>query len=161
MKGVTEEIMYFVIMVLAATALFFFFSYQRGVKGIEVKKSVEERSLSEEITMATFALFNNKLPFVEKTYLQCWIDSVLQGSFSKKELDRSFYGTGIGEVNVTEIIPPLLDKYARGRWELRIITPDGTSTYGGVKGEVIYSYESPIPVPEGRIGKIILLLGEA
>lgn len=160
MKGVVEEMVYFVIIILAVFMLFVFFTYQRGTRGVEVKKSVEERLLSEESTSAVFTLFNNKLPLVEKTYLECGIDSILQGNFSKKEMNKVFYGIGIGKVNVTEIIPPLLDNYAKGRWELRIITPDGTYTYGKLeKNEVVYSYESLIPIPEERVGKAILLLG--
>lgn len=140
--------------------LFIFFTQQRGTRGIEVRKNVEERVLNEEGSATIFTLFNNKLPFVEKTYLQCGIDSILQGSFSKVEMNKVFYGMGIGKLNVTEIIPPMLDNYLEGRWELKIITPDDEYEYGGIQGgKVVYTYESLIPVPEERTGKAILLIG--
>ena len=160
MKGTIEDMIYSVVIVLVVFMLFVFFTYQRGTRGIEVKKSVEERVLNEESSSAVFTLFNNKLPFVEKTYLECAIDSILQGNFSKIEMNKVFYGLGTGKVNVTEIIPPMLDKYTKGRWELRVITSDGEYTYGGIeRKEVIYTYESLIPVPEERVGKVILSIG--
>ena len=115
MKGTIEEMIYAVVIVLVIFMLFVFFTYQRGTRGIEVRKSVEERVLNEEGSAVVFTLFNNKLPFAEKTYLECGIDSILQGSFSNKERNKAFYGMGIGKVNVTEIIPPMLDKYAKGK----------------------------------------------
>ena len=160
MKGTIEEMIYAVVLVLVVFMLFVFFTQQRGTRGIEVRKSVEERVLNEEGSAAVSTIFNNKLPFAEKTYLECGIDSILEGSFSDKEMNKAFYGMGIGKVNVTEIIPSMLDKYAEGRWELRIITPDGEYTYGGIEeNEVMNTYESLIPVPEERSGKVILLLG--
>ena len=160
MKGTIEDMIYSVVIVLVVFMLFVFFTYQRGTRGIEVRKSVEERVLNEEGSATLFTLFNNKLPFVEKTYLECGVDSILQGSFSNEDMDKAFYGMGIGKVNVTEIIPPMLDKYLKGRWELRVITPDGEYTYGGIeRREVMYTYESLIPVPEEKSGKVILLIG--
>ena len=159
MKGLTEEMFYLAIIVLAVLMLFTFFSYQRGTRGIEVKRSVEERILNEEGSAAIFTLFNNKLPLVEKSYVECAVDSLLEGTFSKKEKDKAFYGIGIGKVNVSEIIPPLFEKYAKGKWELKIITPDGEYSYGRVKkNEVVYTFETLIPVPEERVGKLILFL---
>ncbi len=160
MKGYVEKMMYFIIMVLAVFMLFVFFTYQKGTRGIEVKRSVEERGLDEEGTGTVFTLYNNKLPYVEKTYLQCGIDAILRGISLEEEKYKVFYGIGIGEVNVSEIIPPFLDRYAKGRWELTITTPEESYTYGGIeKNKVIYSYESLIPVPEERIGKVTFLLG--
>ena len=160
MKGMIREMFYFIIIVLAIFMLFVFFTYQRGTKGIEVKKSVEERVLNEEINGLASVLFNNKLPYVEKSYLECMIDAILQGNFSKKDLNKTFYGEGVGKLNVTEIIPPLLDLYAEGRLELRIDTPNGTCTYGKIQsGDIIYSYESLIPVPEERVGRMTILMG--
>lgn len=159
MKGLVEEMVYLIIIILAIFMLFVFFIYQQGTKGVEVEKSVEERILMEEGNSLAFVLFNNKLAYAEKFYLECGIDAILQGSSSNKEMNKVFYGVGIGKVNLTEIIPPLLDNYAKGRWKLEIITPDGTFAYGELKeNKVIYSYEMLIPVPEERVGKIILLL---
>ena len=160
MKGTIEEMIYSVVVVLVVFMLFVFFTQQSGTRGVEVRKTVEERILNEEGSAAVFSLFNNKLLFAEKTYLECGIDSILQGNISDKEINEVFYGMGTGKVNVTEIIPSMLDRYAEGRWELRVITPDGEYTYGGIESnKVMYTYESLIPVPEERSGKVILLLG--
>lgn len=160
MKGMVTEMFYFIVIILVIFMLFIFFTYQRGTKGIEVKKSVEERVLNEEINGLALTLFNNKLPYAEKVYLECAIDAILQGNHSKKELNKTYYGAGIGKVNVTEIIPPLLDLYAKGRLELRIETPNGTYTYGKIQsGKVIYAYQSLIPVPEERVGRMTILMG--
>lgn len=159
MKGMVEQMFYIVIIVLALFMLFIFFTYQRGTRGAEVRKTVEERGLSEELNGVGSSLFNNKLPVAEKSYLASAIDAILEGTHRDKELDKAFYGVGIGTVNATEIINPFLDSYAEGRLELRIETPDGAYVYGKIKpGNVIYSYESLIPVPEERVGKITILL---
>ncbi len=160
MKGFVEQMIYLIVIVLALFMLIVFFTYQRGSRGVETKKSVEERGLDEEGTSLVFTLFNNKLPYVEKVYLQVIIDAILEGEYRKEEKYKVFYGKGIGEVNLTEIIPPLMDNYAKGRWELKITTPDGDYTYGGInKDKVIYIYEALIPVPEERSGKITFFLG--
>jgi len=63
-------------------------------------------------------------------------------------------------LNVSEIIPPLLDNYAKGRWRLDVITPDGYYIYGKPNlGKIIYAYRTIIPVPEERIGELILYIG--
>ncbi|MEM4589619.1 MAG: hypothetical protein QXL73_06465 [Thermoplasmata archaeon] len=161
MKGYVEEMLYFVIIVFTIFMLVVFFIYERGTKGAEVRKAVEERLLREEIAAVIFILFNNKLPFTEKSYIENGIDAILQGTSTKKELDKVFYGAGIGIVNVSEVIQPLLENYLMGRWELTIITPDGKYTYGSInKKKIVYSYEALIPIPEERVGKVIFLVGK-
>lgn len=161
MKGMIQEMFYLVIIFLAIFILFIFFTYERGTKGTEVKKTVEERILNEEIYGLSAALFNNKLPYAEKVYLQAAIDAILEGNYTKKDLNKTFYGDGIGKLNMTEIIPPLLDLYAKGRLEVIIYTPNGTCTYGEIKeGDVVYTFESLIPVPEERIGRLVILMGQ-
>jgi len=136
-----------------------FFSYERGSRGIEVRKSVEERMLGEEVASTVFTLFNNRLLFVEKTYLEGAIDSILQRLPRTREKYKVFYGLGIGTLNLTEIIPPLLDRYIKGRYELTIATPQGSYTYGRVnKKDVVYIYETLIPVPDEKVGKLTLLI---
>ena len=160
MKGFVQEMFYFIIIILSIFLLFVFFTYERGTKGMEVKKSVEERILNEEINGLAATLFNNKLPYAEKTYLEAMIDAVLEGNSTKKDLNKTFYGSGIGKLNLTEIIPPLLDMYAEGRLEVRIYTPNGTITYGKLKGNsIVYTFESMIPVPEERVGRLVIVMG--
>jgi hypothetical protein len=161
MKGYAEEMLYFIAIFFAVFMLFVFLTYQRGTKGAEARKVVEERSLSEEIAGVIFSLFNNKLPIVEKSYLEVGIDSILKGVATGEEKYKVFYGIGIGTVNLTEIISPFLDNYVKRRYELRIITPDGEYIYGKLeKKEVLYVYEALIPVPEERVGKVIFTLGK-
>lgn len=159
MKAVAQEMFYLIIIFISIFLLFIFFTYERGTKGTEVRKSVEERILSEEINGLSSTLFNNKLPYAEKTYIECAIDAILQGNSTKKDLNKTYYGAGIGRVNLTEIIPPLLEMYAQGRLEVRIYTPNGTQTYGKVKdSDVIYTFETLIPVPEERVGRLVVLM---
>lgn len=161
MKGYAEEMLYFVAIIFSVFMLFVFFMYQIGTRGAEVKKTVEERKLSEEIASTISSLFNSKLPFVEKTYIQIAIDSILEGHYRNKERYQVFYGIGTGRLNVTEIIPPFFENYVKRRWELKIETPESNYTYGHIeKKKIIYSYEALIPVPEERIGKIQLFIGE-
>lgn len=160
MKGSIEEMFYFIAVFFAVFILFVFLTYQRGIRGVEVRKKVEERILIEEVSSLVSTLFSNKLPITEKYYLESGIDAILQGKAKGLELYKVFYGDSVGLLNVTEIIPSYLDKYVKGRWELRMITPDGEYTYGEVKREnVVYVYEALIPVPEERTGKIVFLLG--
>lgn len=159
MRGYGEEFFYLAIIVFTILSLFVFLSYQRITRGSEVRKTVEERLLNEEIAAMVFTLFNSKVPILEKSYLEIGIDALLQGTYTNKELDKVFYGLEIGSVNVSKVIPSLIDKYVKGRWSLKIITPDGEYTYGkvGIR-KVTYSYEVLVPIPEQRVGKIIFLL---
>ena len=160
MKGFAQEMFYFIIIILAIFLLFIFFTYERGTTGVEVKKSVEERIVTEEINGLSSTLFNNKLPYAEKVYLQAMIDAVLEGNFTKRDMNKTFYGAGIGKLNLTEIIPPLLEMYAEGRIEIRIYTPNGTITYGELEGnKIVYTFESVIPVPEERLGRLVIAMG--
>jgi hypothetical protein len=161
MKAIAQEMFYLIVIIIVILILFVFFTYERGTKGVEVQKSVEERILGEEINGLSGTLFNDKLPYAEKVYLQTAIDAILEGKFYKRtDLDKAFYGSGIGTVNVTEIIPPLLDLYSKGKLKVVIETPNGTYSYGEIKeGSVVYSYETLIPVPEERIGKMTVLMG--
>jgi hypothetical protein len=160
MKGFVEEAVWAVTLVIAVVVISFFLIFQQGMRGAEVRKTVEERILNEEGISATFSLFNNQLPFVDKTYLETAIDAILQGTFMKEEEYRVYYGKGIGSVDVNEIIPPLLDNYIKGRWKLEVITPDGYYVYGKPDlGKIIYTYRTIIPVPEERVGELILYIG--
>jgi hypothetical protein len=161
MKAVAQEMFYLIVIIIIILILFVFFTYERGTKGVEVQKNVEERILNEEINGFAGTLFNDKLPYAEKVYLETSIDAILEGKFYKRtELNKAFYGSGIGTVNVTEIIPPLLDLYSKGRLKVIIETPNGNYSYGEIKaGDVMYTYESLIPVPEERIGKLTVLMG--
>jgi hypothetical protein len=159
MKGlVAEEMFYFTIIIISIGVLVTFFIYQQGTRGIEVRKSVEERGFLESANSAVLSIFNFKLPFVEKVALETAIDSILQGKFMKRDLDKSFYGVAVGTVNSTEIIKNIFDNYISGRWKLEISTPDGTFTYGyNVKQDnIIYSFMLPIPVPHERVGYLTL-----
>ncbi|MCD6403402.1 MAG: hypothetical protein J7K98_03670 [Candidatus Aenigmarchaeota archaeon] len=168
MKGQTQELIWLVSTIIIVMVMFLFFYYQFGTKGIEVKKAEEERNLDEAATLALLTLYNNRLPFVEKYYIQTAIDAILRGDFLEKategkfsEKDKVFYGEDIGKVNVTEIIPPLFEKYFGNRWKLTIKTPKGTFEYGhSIKEEeILYSYSFTIPVPEEKFGMAILEIG--
>jgi hypothetical protein len=160
MKGFVEETVWAVTLVIAVVIISFFLIFQQGMRGAEVRKTVEERVLNEEGNSALFTLFNNQLPFVEKTYLETAIDSILQGAFMKEPYFKVYYGAGVGELNIYEIIPTLFDNYIKEKWKLEVITPDGYYVYGNPNlGKVIYTYTTVIPVPEERFGEMILSIG--
>jgi hypothetical protein len=155
MKGFVEETIWVIVLVIAVIIISLFIILQQGMRGAEVRKTVEERLMSEQGTTSIFSLFNNQLLFVDKTYLETAIDAVLQGEHMKKEKSQVYYGNAVGSINVTEIIPPLFDNYLKGRWRVEVTTPDGEYTYGKQElGDTVYSYKSMIPVPEERIGEI-------
>jgi hypothetical protein len=160
MKGFVEEAVWAVTLVIAVVIISFFLIFQQGLRGTEVRQTVEERILNEEGNSALFTLFNNQLPLVEKTYLETAIDAILQGEFMQEDKNKVFYGNAIGSVYVNEIIPPLLDNYISGRWKLEVTTPDGYYIYGKPNlGKIIYTYTTSIPVPEERVGELILSIG--
>lgn len=160
MKGFVEETIWIITLVLAMAILSIFFIFQQGTGGVDVRKTVEERVLNEEGISSIFSTFNDKLPYAEKTYLETAVDAVLQGAFNNEDLFQVYYGTGIGKLNVTEIVPPLFDNYLKGRWRLEIVTPDGNYAYGKQDlGNVVYTYRSIVPVPEERTGEVILYIG--
>ena len=135
---------------------------------MEVKKLEESINLDEAATSTLIALYSNRLPIAEKYYLQIAIDSLLQGKFVSSftrsrihELDKAFYGVGVGKVNATEILLPMLNRYFGDRWELEVITPEGSMRYGNklAKNNILFVYFFTIPVPEEKFGKIILRIG--
>ncbi|MCK4429062.1 MAG: hypothetical protein KAU95_01705 [Candidatus Aenigmarchaeota archaeon] len=161
MKGITEGIFGYIVIVLAVISLAIFLISQSGMKGIEVEKRAGLRIFRESGNLAINSLFNYKVDFVEKPYIETIIDAILEAKADGKlddDSDKVFYGIGIGTLNNTEIIPPLFDNYMPGRWKLTVITPDGEFTYGNFSGEPEYVYEQLIPVPEERLGRIILYI---
>ncbi len=161
MKGITESIFGYLVIVLVVLALIFFLVSQGGIRGAEVGKSVSVRVFDETATLAISSLFNEKVDFVEKPYAEVLVDAILTFNESENitEKYKAFYGAGVGELNNTEIISPLFENYMPAKWKLEIITPNGTLTYGNLSKEAKYVYEQIIPVPEERIGRIILYMG--
>lgn len=167
MKAQAQELIWFVLIAMSAFSLAAFFFYQFGTRGIEVRKAVEGVVLDEAATLSLITLYSDKLPFVEKFYAEAATDAVLAGTFAKQHikeysLDKVFYGIAVGKLNVTEVIPPMLDKYFGDRWELIIKIPNSNYVYGHRlrNEEILYSYEFTIPVPEEKFGSIILKLGK-
>lgn len=156
----TEEWFYIIIIIFALFFLSTFFLYEMGTRGAEVTETVEKRILNEAGSDVVLSLFSNKLPFVEKGYVECAIDAVLQNRFAEKK-DKVLYGAGVGELNLTEIIPPLLDKYFGDRWELTLETSEGSYSYGREISEkdAIFLYAFSVPIPEKRVGTLMLKIG--
>ncbi len=161
MKGISEEFIYLVVIVLAIFTLLAFLNTQSLLKETETKKTVGLRFLREEGNLAIFSLFNNKVDFVEKPYIETVIDAVLSKHQKNDptEIYKAFYGIGVGTLNNTEIIPSLFKNYLPGKWKLEVITPNRTVEYGFLSGEPRYVYKQLIPVPEERLGLVILYLG--
>jgi hypothetical protein len=157
MKGYAEEMFYLAVIFLSLLIIFSFLTYQRGAKGAEVRKLVEERLFMEGIASLTSEIFNNKLPVAEKSYAQILIDGILQG----KEYNYVYYGKEIGTINITEIIEPTVDKYIKEKWRIEVITsPSEKQIYGKLKdGKILYVHEIPVPVPAEKVGKLIILIG--
>lgn len=154
-KGMIEETVWMIVIIAALLTIALFF-YNQQSSGIEVNKNVEERVVNEEGISLLLSLSGDKPPYVEKYYAQILADAVLEGVFLKHDKDKAFYGNGIGGVNTTEIIPPLVKKFTNKNWRITVVTPDGTNFYGNPKlGNILYSYEVLIPVPEERAGRII------
>lgn len=160
MKGITEGIFGYIVIVLAVISLAIFLISQSGMKGIEVEKRAGLRIFREDGNIALNSLFNYKVDFVEKPYIETVIDAILEANAEGEpyDSDKVFYGIGIGTLNNTEIIPSLFDNYLLGRWKLTVITPDGSFTYGNFSGEPEYVYEQLIPIPEERLGRMILYI---
>jgi hypothetical protein len=53
-----------------------------------------------------------------------------------------------------------LEKSFKGRWRIEIILPEDVQVYGELKKEkILYSWENLIPVPDERVGKVIVSIG--
>lgn len=154
-KGFLEEMTWLIIIIVAVLILALFI-FNQQFRGVEVEQKVEERILNEEGISLLFSLSQDKPPYVERFYAQILIDAVLQGISNKKETNKVYYGAGIGKVNATEIIPQLVSKFTTKNWQLTVVTPDGSYIYGQSNpGNILYSYEVLVPVPEERTGKLI------
>lgn len=177
MKGYMETFFYLAIVIFSLIFIIFFLSYQSTTGTAEVRKRLNERILMEEINSLFSTIFNNKIPVVEKTYMEMAIDAILQKLDNLPEEYKVYYGIGIGVVNLTEIIPPFLDRYAKNRYQLYFIIP----TYTGVKefyygseikkDEILYVYDTIVPLPFSapgkspaggfaRTGKVLLYIGK-
>ena len=143
MKGIAEEMLWFSVMSILVLMLTIVFLHYQGTRGIEIRKRIGERVVSEEVAGIVFSLFNNKVPRGEKSYVQCAIDAILLGTSLEEEKDRVFYGVGIGTVNLTEIIPTFIKGYTNQKWRVEVITPDGKIIYGCLL------YTSPSPRDRG------------
>jgi hypothetical protein len=156
MKAQAEEFFYLATIVFSAILLIIFLSYQQSTRGKEVLQALQERIYSEELADVGSILFNSKLPFFEKYYIQAMIDGILQG----KDYSFVYYGKALNTTNITQILEPLLDQSFKGRWRIEVILPKDTQVYGELKKEkVLYSWENLIPVPDENVGKIILSIG--
>jgi len=156
MKAQVEEFFYLATIIFSGILLIVFLSYQQSTRGKEVLQAIQERIYSEELANVGSMLFNSKLPFFEKYYIQAMIDGILQG----KDYSFVYYGKGLNTTNITQILEPLLDQSFKGRWRIEVILPKDTQVYGELKKEkVLYSWENLIPVPDENIGKIIISIG--
>lgn len=159
-KAMTETILSFSAIIFSVVLLLLAFSFQQKTKGGEVERTVTLRQLDESSNMAIVSLFNQKVEFVEKTYLETLIDAVLYGAYQRGSGKRAYYGIGVGELRLNETIPQLFDRYLPGKWKLKVVTPDDNQTYGEIeKDEVIYVYKELVPIPKERLGKVILYVG--
>jgi hypothetical protein len=156
MKAQVEEFFYLATIIFSGILLIVFLSYQQSTRGKEVLQAIQERIYSEELANVGSMLFNSKLPFFEKYYIQAMIDGILQG----KDYSFVYYGKGLNTTNITQILEPLLDQSFKGRWRIEVILPKDTQVYGELKKEkVLYSWENLIPVPDENVGKIIISIG--
>jgi len=156
MKAQAEEFFYLATIIFSGILLIVFLSYQQSTRGKEVLQTIQERIYSEELVDVGSMLFNSKLPFFEKYYIQAMIDGILQG----KDYSFVYYGKVLNTTNITQILEPLLDQSFKGKWRIEVILPKDTQVYGELKKEkVLYSWENLIPVPDENVGKIIISIG--
>jgi hypothetical protein len=156
MKAQTEEFFYLVSIIFSATFLITFLLYYHSTREREISKTLQQRIYDEELAGLGSMLFNSKLPFFEKYYVQAMIDGILQG----KDYSFVYYGKALNTTNITQVLEPLFDKSFRRRWRIEVILPKDTQVYGELKKEkVLYSWENLIPVPDENVGKIIVSIG--
>lgn len=159
-KGAIETVLSFSVIIFSIIILILAFTFQQRMKGGEVSQSITSRHLAEASNLAIISLHNQKVEFVQKSYIETLIDAALYGANQRGSGNSVYYGTGIGQLRLNETIPPLFDRYLPGKWELEVVTPDGNHTYGGIKSdEVVYVYKELVPVPKQRLGKVILYVG--
>ena len=157
MKGITGEILAFVIIAISVLVLAVFFSAEYTLKGGEVIVSVTERKIDESANNAIFSLFSNRVEEIQKTYLEVMIDSCLQNETGTE----AFYGQALGTILPEEIIPPLFDRYiGKNRWELVLKIANCSITYGDLGGRrILYKYFTEVPYPAENRGNITLHVG--
>jgi len=155
MKGSVEELFYIIVIFISFLFLFLFLTSERTKEGKEVRKAVEERILTEELLDFSKALFNNKVPFSEKRYIQSLIDGILRGS-----KEYVYYGKGIGSINLTGITEQLISQYAKDRIKIEISIGNKKYEWGEIRGKILYTYETLIPIPDERLGRLIIYLSE-
>ena len=157
MKGISQDFFSIFLIILSLSIFSFlilnFITSETG----RIKRVVEERFITESGVSSILSLYFSRLNYFEKYYLEGVIDAILQNSIIKKHKKSVFYGTGAGSLNTTEIIEPLLKRYFGDRWYLEIILGKRKESFGRKPtGKNVFVVEVTIPVPEEKIGKIIL-----
>ena len=157
-KGLTGEILAFVIIAISVLVLGIFFAAESTLKSGEVRKTVTERKIDESVNNALIALYNNKLEKVQKTYMEILIDAALQ---SYNNYSNVYYGPAIGLIKADEIIYQVFDKWlGKNHWKLILNTTAGKASYGDlVLGDVYYKYTIKIPNPPKFKGEAYLYVG--
>ena len=157
MHGYAQEFLSIVLIIIAlsiSSITMFYFLYSRTSS---VEKFSELRYFEKTSSNLLLSLAGEKLNFLEKRPLEIAIDSILQEHLVKTGKKKVFYGIAIGLVNCTEIIPPFLDREFGSHWSLEIYLEKEKVVYGHKpQGDSFYVYEMLIPVPEEKIGKVVL-----
>ena len=157
MRGITGEILAFVIISISLLVLAMFFSVETTLKGGEVIKTITERKIDESAQTVIFTLFNNRVDTVQKTYIEAMMDACLQN----KTGDEVFYGQAIGTLYPFELIDPLFNKYmGKFRWKIKLIGENCTLVRGELpENRVLYTYFVEVPYPPEKIGNMTLYIG--
>jgi len=157
MKSQAEEFFYLASIVFSAIFLIIFLFHQQLKQGEEILQATQERIYNEEVSSIGSILFNSKIPFFEKYYIQAMIDGILEG----KDYNFVYYGKALNTTNITQIIETLLEESLRGKWRIEVILPKDVQVYGNLKKErIAYSWENLIPVPDERVGKVVIYIGD-
>ena len=118
MKSQVEEFFYLASIILSAIFLITFSFYQQSTRGKEVLQITQERIYNEELSNIGNILFNSKIPFFEKYYIQAMIDGILEG----KDYNFVYYGKALNTTNITQIIETLLEESLRGKWRIEAVS---------------------------------------
>jgi hypothetical protein len=155
-----SEIVYLAIVIVALSISISILIYYSSIFSGKISEKRLIYSLEQKSLSLLSNIYIEKLPVIHKTYLQILIDGLdtllIKGSGSP------FYGYAIGGINTTDFAKKYFENYFGDNWYLILIHPKNVNISFGyekaLKASEKISILLPIPIPDEKVGEMILII---
>jgi hypothetical protein len=155
-----SEIVYLAMVIIALSISISILIYYSSIFSGRISEKRSIYSLEQKSLSLLSNIYIGKLPVIHKTYLQILIDgldtSLIKGS------GNPFYGYVIGSINTTDIAKKYFENYFGDNWYLILVHPKNVNISFGyekaLKASEKISILLPIPIPDEKVGEMILII---